>query len=783
MGGVLGLQGAAFGAYASAEVEAALAYARAVLNGYINLQNRDIQQAENVEYLASGDPNELEGPFGTGGARWVSGRQPLNYAVFFENEATASAPAHKVVVTTTLDPNADLSTVGLTGISVPGIQVPIPPTFVPAGGLNETTTNVDLRPSQNLLINIDAQLEPTNRVLTWTFTSIDATTGLPPSDPTVGFLAPGSAGSAFFTVRARQSLPTGTKISDQATVVFDSNPPISTQTWMNTLDNTPPVSHVSALPTTTSSTIFTVQWTGTDVGGGIQDYTVYVSDNGGAFITFRPSTSETSATYSGEAGHTYGFYSIARDLVGNVEGAKSAAEATTQVVQGVVDNIPPITTASISPLANPAGWNNSNVVVSLNSTDNAAGSGVKQITYLASGGQTVGSTTVGSSLASFTISTEGITTITFLATDNADNVESAKTLTVSIDKTPPNITGARAPALNASGWNNSAVTVSFQCADSLSGLAPGSPPTPTILGSQGPAQAVTGTCQDTAGNSASATASGINIDLTPPTLTSTASPPPNASGWNNTNVTVSFTAADALSGVGSVTSPVMVTTDGAGQAVTGSASDFAGNVTLAKVLLNIDKSPPAIGVSTPATGATYAANQVVNAAYACNDYLGSGVATCTGTVPTGSKIDTAPSGPSTAKTFSVNSTDVAGNPASQLVSYVVSCHYLALGISPSTVSRGSIATITGTVMSCKNAAQTVSVKFTLTGPLGPKSCATTSTEMFTSPQFTIAAGTSKTISFPFFIPKSACAGPFTITTTTLVAGTPVDSTSAILTVQ
>jgi len=67
------------------------------------------------------------------------------------------------------------------------------------------------------------------------------------------------------------------------------------------------------------------------VGSGIQGFTIYVSDNGGPFSAFQTNTTATSATFTGQVGHTYGFYSIATDLVGNVEGPKSNAEATTTV--------------------------------------------------------------------------------------------------------------------------------------------------------------------------------------------------------------------------------------------------------------------------------------------------------------------------------------------------------------------------------------------------------------------------------------------------------------------
>src|SRR6266851_838429 len=65
------------------------------------------------------------------------------------------------------------------------------------------------------------------------------------------------------------------------------------------------------------------------------------------------------------------------------------------------DTIPPITTASISPSSNAAGWNDTNVTVTLNSTDNeSGGAGVKQITYNATGAQSIGSAVVNGASAS-----------------------------------------------------------------------------------------------------------------------------------------------------------------------------------------------------------------------------------------------------------------------------------------------------------------------------------------------------------------------------------------------
>jgi hypothetical protein len=133
------------------------------------------------------------------------------------------------------------------------------------------------------------------------------------------------------------------------------------------------------------------------VGAGVQDFTVYVSDNGGPFVPFVTQSTATAAAFPGQPGHTYAFFSTARDLVGNTEGLKTTAEATTTVV---TDAIPPTTLAIVAPPGNANGWNNSNVSITLNSTDNPGGSGVQQITFNATGGQPIPSTNVAEILPS-----------------------------------------------------------------------------------------------------------------------------------------------------------------------------------------------------------------------------------------------------------------------------------------------------------------------------------------------------------------------------------------------
>ena len=85
-----------------------------------------------------------------------------------------------------------------------------------------------------------------------------------------------------------------------------------------------------------------------------------------------------------------------------------------------------------------------------------------------------------------------------------------------------------------------------------------------------------------------------NSDTTPPTITSTVSPAPNTNGWNKSPVTVTFTCADAGSGIAICPPAITVSADGANQVVTGTAVDVAGNTAATSRTLNIDQTPPAV---------------------------------------------------------------------------------------------------------------------------------------------------------------------------------------------
>jgi hypothetical protein len=252
----------------------------------------------------------------------------------------------------------------------------------------------------------------------------------------------------------------------------------------------------------------------------------------------------------------------------------------------VVDTTDPIITYVTRTAANSNGWNNGDVTVTWSCTDIVE---------------------VVEEEVSETVSTEGENqSATGTCVDTSGNDASNTQIGINIDKTVPIASAAAAPAPNANGWNKTDVIVSFSGNDGLSGIDFCSDD--VVVSSEAAGQSASGTCTDKAGNvSDSATASGINVDKTAPTILGAASPAGNSHGWNNTDVTVSFTCSDTLSGVASCGSNQTLTGEGAGQSATGNALDKADNSASTTVSgINIDKTTPSVAlVGGPANGGSY----------------------------------------------------------------------------------------------------------------------------------------------------------------------------------
>jgi RHS repeat-associated protein len=280
----------------------------------------------------SNDPNDIIGPAGYGPGRHITDVPTLDYTIRFENLNTATLPAQDVFITHTLDADLDLSTFSFGDFGFGDLTFDVP------DGLSSYFERIDLRDTLGIFVDATFELNFATRVASWTFRTIDPVTLDLTADPLAGFLPPNvtspeGEGFVSYAVRTNDALPSGTTIDQQARIIFDLNDPIDTPVWTNTIDAGVPSSSVSALPEISTSADVLVSWTGADDAGGsgAATFDIFVSDNGGPFVLWLDDTPATSATWSGEDGHTYAFYSVARDGVGFTEADPGVADTQTTI--------------------------------------------------------------------------------------------------------------------------------------------------------------------------------------------------------------------------------------------------------------------------------------------------------------------------------------------------------------------------------------------------------------------------------------------------------------------
>jgi hypothetical protein len=248
------------------------------------------------------------------------------------------------------------------------------------------------------------------------------------------------------------------------------------------------------------------------------------------------------------------------------------------------DQMPPTTTAAVSPAPNAAGWVPSDVTISFVAADEAGGSGVKEIVYSAGGAQTIATTTTPGGTASAQLTADGTTTFTYFSRDLAGNAESARTLTVKLDHTAPTLNCA-APD---DAWHATDVSLGCTSSDATSGLANAADATfqlsTSVPSDTETASAVTGShsVADVAGNSATVgPLAGNKVDKKAPSITLIQ---PVAGTYQlNQAVAASYSCSDGGSGVaacsGSVSSSANIDTSTAGsKTFTVEATDDVGNM-------------------------------------------------------------------------------------------------------------------------------------------------------------------------------------------------------------
>lgn len=178
---------------------------------------------------------------------------------------------------------------------------------------------------------------------------------------------------------------------------------------------------------------------------------------------------------------------------------------------------------------------------------------------------------------------------------------------------------------------------------------------------------VTCTAKDHSGNEVSDSFTVTVQDTTAPAITFKSRTTANVNGWNNTAVAVTWACTDLVSGVVDDTVTTTVSAEGENQSATGTCEDNSGNKSSATTTgINIDKTPPDLGVTGAPSGEYTACSVPAKPTFAPADGL-SGIA------PTPQEAWTTPLTASGVGSYaySATATDKAGNTATDSRTYRV----------------------------------------------------------------------------------------------------------------
>lgn len=283
-------------------------------------------------YSALSRPRISLSTSGVGTAAYVGAGERLVYTIYFENLATATAPAQKVVVTEVLDANLDLATLALTAVGFNNVALTIPAGQQTYAESTTVTTNA-------YPVDVTAALNPGTGIVQWVIQSVDRGTGMVPADPLAGFLPPNDGshrgeGFVSFSIKPKAALPTATVIRNQASTVFDLNPAITSNQTVNTLDTEAPVLAPWIYRSGAGDAI-TVSLAGSHGAdaSGVASFDVYVSTGTTGVPTLWGTVSGTTTEFPGTWGERYSFFIQARDTVGNLSAYPASPQAVVQLPQ------------------------------------------------------------------------------------------------------------------------------------------------------------------------------------------------------------------------------------------------------------------------------------------------------------------------------------------------------------------------------------------------------------------------------------------------------------------
>ncbi len=298
---------------------------------------------KDTETRTSYDPNAIYGPNGFGAARYINKTERQPFVIMFENVDTAKADAQIVQILDTLDRTKfDLSSFEFGNVSI-GKKI-----FRVPNGRKEFMMERSLAPERNMRVRINASLDTATGVVQWQFTSIDPATGdLPDFD---GFLPPNKdypsgEGSVAYTINPVKGLVNGTEMLSRASIIFDTNDPIQTNTWKNIIDALEPRGQIRAQ--ILQDSMIVLNYSAVDAGSGVDYYHLYMSEDGGEWLPI-PGGHSDSLILFGDPGKTYRFHMEALDKTGNRE--KKTVVGEVQVIMPAENDPQPLANWRVYPV-------------------------------------------------------------------------------------------------------------------------------------------------------------------------------------------------------------------------------------------------------------------------------------------------------------------------------------------------------------------------------------------------------------------------------------------------
>ena len=171
---------------------------------------------------------------------------------------------------------------------------------------------------KDILVRVSGQFSPETGIARWAFVSLEKN-GNELEDFMNGFLVPNNdnrdgEGFVMFTIEHKKNPASGSTVSNKATIVFDANDPIVTNTYVNTFDTDYPTSKATKVEEQGSNLVLSFE--GSDATSGIASYAIYVFKNGGEAEMLATGVTGNSYTLPYDEKTSYAFCVIATDNVG-----------------------------------------------------------------------------------------------------------------------------------------------------------------------------------------------------------------------------------------------------------------------------------------------------------------------------------------------------------------------------------------------------------------------------------------------------------------------------------